>query len=65
MVASSAPTEDSYAIYEISPSGLRREERILQQQPTAYTLQLVSVLKEEDIIIFYKTEQYRSRFSLY
>ena len=44
--------EDTYTLDEIGTHDIRQREWVLRQPPEYYTLQLVSLLKEQDIINF-------------
>ena len=49
------PTETTvsgYELAEISPTGIKHEDWVMQQRPDSYTLQIGSVTVEDDIVKF-------------
>lgn len=46
-----------YTIDEIQPDGIKREDWVIRQNPKTYTLQIVSLVKEANIIRFIEENQ--------
>ena len=52
--ALSVPTAE-YSIDEILPDSIKREEWVLKQRPDTYTIQIISLVVEKDVVNYIKT----------